>query len=69
MRKNIVKIILNALKQVYEDKNIKFQLDLSSKVKLFGSEGELDSLGLINLIVAVEQNIEDAFETEISLDF
>lgn len=67
MRKKIVKIILDALKQVYEDQNVTFQLDISPNIKLFGSEASLDSLGLINLIVAVEQNIEDVFETEITL--
>ncbi len=67
MREKIVKIILDALKQVYEDQNVTFQLDISSNIKLFGSEASLDSLGLINLIVAVEQNIEDVFETEITL--
>jgi acyl carrier protein len=34
---------------------------------LFGSASELDSLGLINLVVAVEQRIEEDFKTAITL--
>ena len=34
---------------------------------LFGENGQLDSLGLINLIVAVEEQIEDDFGTPITL--
>ena len=34
---------------------------------LFGDHGELDSLGLINLIVAVEEQIEDDFGSPITL--
>ena len=67
MREKIEKIIIDALKQVYDDQNISFKIDLNSDIKLFGSEANLDSLGLINLIVAVEQKIEDIFETVITL--
>ena len=34
---------------------------------LFGGNSKLDSLGLINLIIAVEQNIEDEFNISITL--
>ena len=37
------------------------------ETRLFGRDGELDSLGLINLIVLVEQNIEEDFDIIITL--
>ena len=36
-------------------------------MKLLSDKGKLDSLGLINLIVTVEQNIEDDFDITITL--
>ena len=38
-----------------------------SETELFGSDSKLDSLGLVNLVVAVEQNIEDEFDVTITL--
>ena len=43
------------------------QLELSPQTVLFGEEGSLDSLALVNLIVAVEERIEEDFDTTISL--
>jgi acyl carrier protein len=34
---------------------------------LYGSKSEIDSLGLINLVVGVEQNIEQSFDRTITL--
>lgn len=42
-------------------------LDKSPDTVLFGSSGKLDSLGLVGLIVAVEQNIQEDFRTAITL--
>ncbi len=41
------------------------QLAKSAKTVLFGKNGQLDSLGLVNLLVIIEQNIEDQFDTSI----
>jgi len=43
------------------------QLERSLDTVLIGPSGKLDSLGLINLIVAIEQKIEEAFEVSITL--
>ena len=37
------------------------QVEKSMAVMLFGSNSTLDSLGLVNLIVAVEQEVEEEF--------
>jgi acyl carrier protein len=34
---------------------------------LFGNGGKLDSLGLVNLIVAIEQGMADQFDMELTL--
>ena len=43
------------------------QLEKSADTILFGQSGKLDSLGLVNLIVAVEQKIEEDFGVTITL--
>jgi|TARA_B100000315_G_scaffold155664_1_gene144239 acyl carrier protein len=47
--------------------NEEFLIEKSPETILFGRGGRLDSLGLVNLVVAIEQNIEDAFDTSIVL--
>ena len=42
-------------------------IEKSNNTALFGSGSKLDSLDLINLVVAVEQNIEDEFDVTIKL--
>ena len=39
----------------------------SPKTVLFGNGGILDSLGLVNLIIAIEQNIEDEYGISLAL--
>ena len=43
------------------------QLEKNLETELFGGSGKLDSLGLVNLIVAVEEAIEDEFDLSITL--
>jgi len=43
------------------------RLTKSVDTVLFGESGKLDSLGLVNLIVATEQKLEELFEISITL--
>ncbi len=49
--------------QLPEDKRI----DKSADSSLFGKVGRLDSLGLVNLIVATEEKIEKEFGVQLTL--
>ena len=42
-------------------------MEKSLTTVLYGEKGKLDSLGLVNLIVAVEQKIQDEFGLTITL--
>lgn len=44
-----------------------FTIDKNPDSVLFGGEGRFDSLGMVNFIVAVEQQIEDDFNKVITL--
>lgn len=41
--------------------------DLNENSYLFGEEGILDSMGLVSMIVAVEQIVEDIFDKQITI--
>ena len=57
----ILNIVFKALDELNE------QLTKSTKTVLFGNNGQLDSLGLVSLLVIIEQNIEDEFDVSITI--
>ncbi len=58
-RERIQSVVLTALDEVKQQLPPTNQCTLSTDTVLFGRGGVLDSLGLVNLIVAVEQRLED----------
>jgi len=61
MYQEIVELIIDIARELGEDE-IGGSDDLAEDTILFGKEGILDSMGLVTLIVAVEQAIEDRYE-------
>lgn len=63
--------VLELLFDVVEDINLQykdeFELIKSEDTALFGKKGSLDSLGLVNFIVATEQLIEEKYGSFITL--
>ncbi len=59
MKEKIVKLVFEAIREVNDQLPIEKRLELSEGTIIFGREGKLDSLGVVNLIVAVEQAVED----------
>ena len=66
-RKTIENIIINAVKEINERLPKEQQISKTSKTVLFGKDGQLDSLGLVNFLVTIEQNIEDEFDVSITI--
>ncbi len=66
-REKIEAAVLAAVDEVNEQLPENGQIERSSEALLFGQDGVLDSLGLVNLIVAVEQEVEDAFDETVTL--
>jgi D-alanine--poly(phosphoribitol) ligase subunit 2 len=66
-RKRILQAVCEAVDEMNETLSPGERLEKSEAAPLFGREGRLDSLGLVNLVVAVEEKIRDAFSAEISL--
>jgi acyl carrier protein len=63
--------VLDAVLAVVSDLNLQLPPDrrmaLSRETQLLGPGGHLDSLGLINLIVGVEQHVEQALSRRVIL--
>ena len=66
-RNKVLEVIYRAIDSVNSQQEKDLKLNKDPDVVLFGKNGKLDSLGLINLIVSIEQNIEDEFKTSITL--
>ena len=67
MKKEIIEIIYKSISELNKQLDYDSQLEKSTNTILMGSNSQLDSLGLVNLIIAVEQNIEKNFDTTITL--
>ena len=66
-RKTIENLIITSVKEINEQLPQEQQLGQSTKTVLFGKDGKLDSLGLVTLLVIIEQNIEEEFDVSITI--
>ncbi len=66
MRDEIIKLIIDTANELGEDE-IGIDGELTEDTILFGKDGALDSMGLVTLIVAVEQAIEDRYDASAGL--
>jgi len=63
----ITNTIYKAVEEVNEQLHKNRRLEKNLETVLFGRGGKLDSLGLVSLIAAVEQNIDEEFGVAITL--
>lgn len=63
----VLKAISNAIDNMNQLLDKGEKIKKSPQTALFGPSGVLDSLGFVNLIVAVEQKIEEEFGVAITL--
>ena len=59
------KLIFEGIKDYNTQVNKKNQLPISIELELFSENGVLDSLGLVNLIMSIEEKFEDYLDTSI----
>tara|TARA_Y100000996_G_C22548329_1_gene652719 strand:- start:1322 stop:1633 length:312 start_codon:yes stop_codon:yes gene_type:complete len=67
IREKILKIIYEAIDDINNQEDQTEEIVKSEVTVLMGQGSEIDSLGLVNLIVAIEQEIEDAFDISLTL--
>ena len=63
----VVKAVFKAVDEVNQQLTSKQRVDKSLNTVLTGPSAKLDSLGLVNFIVATEQEVEEEFGISISL--
>jgi D-alanine--poly(phosphoribitol) ligase subunit 2 len=59
VQKEISSIVMAAIHEFFETYEKDINLELDEDISLYGNEGVLDSLGLVTLIVMVEESIEN----------
>jgi len=67
VKEKILGLVYDSIDELNQQLSEQDRLEKSLETRLFGGNSKLDSLGLINLIVAVEQNIEDEFDISLTL--
>ena len=66
-REDVLEVIFDAVDNLNRQRAKDQKLPKSTETVLMGENGNLDSLGLVNLIVAVEEKIEEQFTTSVVL--
>ena len=61
----ILEIIYNSIEEINLQRNL--NIEREPDTPLFGSNSDLDSLGLVNLIVNIEENINNEYDVSISI--
>ncbi|EDP75575.1 hypothetical protein [Hydrogenivirga sp. 128-5-R1-1] len=67
MRKQLITIIIESLKELNEDLEKKELKNPTSETKLYGAGGVLDSLALVTLITDLEEKVSEEFGKSITL--
>jgi acyl carrier protein len=63
----VLQVVYRAIDEINPGLPAERRLKKSAGTALFGHAGALDSLGLVNLIVAVEQAVEDELGASVTL--
>lgn len=67
MNKDLVTLVVDTMRELDDQQNIKLPQELGSETPLFGEDGIVDSIALVTVVVAVEQAIEDELGVGVSL--
>ena len=66
-KEQVQRIVFDTIDEINEQLPQENQLIKAEDTILVGKNGELDSLGLVNLIVATEQRIEEELDISVTL--
>lgn len=67
MYNELVELIISTAKELNDQDEVDLTSEIRNDTELFGSSGILDSMGLVSLVVAVEQAIDEKYNAAISL--
>ena len=66
-QQDVFAAVLEAVTEFNEQLDAEHKLELSSETRLLGKNSKLDSFGLVNLIIGVEEKLYDKFDRSITL--
>ena len=64
---DVLAAVLEAVAEYNEQLDEDYKLDLTPETRLLGKSSKLDSFGLVNLIILVEEKLNDKFDRSITL--
>ena len=64
---DLLELIGRCAKDVSEQEHVTLPSDIGPQTRLFGKPGLFDSIGLVNLVLSVEEAVEDEYGVTISL--
>lgn len=67
MSSDIEQIVIETTRQMLAEEGRDANVTLDADTTLFGTDGLLDSMGLVALIVAVEQQLQDRYGRPVAL--
>ncbi|HAU8252188.1 TPA: hypothetical protein I7148_12895 [Vibrio vulnificus] len=62
-----IDLVLSTLVEIGEDDDNQALIEANAKTKLFGTNGVLDSVGIVFLITELEEKISDEFDVDVTL--
>jgi len=67
MKQKIFQLIFIAIDELNEQRGTEDQISKTVDTVILGQDSMIDSLGLVNLIVSLEQSVNDEMDIEITL--
>jgi hypothetical protein len=67
LKKDVLNLVLRAVESHCDENNIAVDITNGEELRLFGGESLLDSMGLVSLIVLIEEEIEDKYNMSVVL--
>ncbi len=65
--KDLLSLVERCILETADERGVPIPDDFGPETPLFGREGVFDSMGLVSVIVAVEESVSDEFGVEITL--
>lgn len=62
-----IELVLSTLHEMGEDEDNQALIEAQAKTKLFGTNGVLDSVGVVFLITELEEKISDEYDVDVTL--
>ena len=67
LREDLLGLVLRCVELYCDENGIAVDINKGEDLRLFGGESLLDSLGLVSLIVQIEEEIEDKYNLSVVL--